>query len=179
MATAALMLPALGACTGSSVSVSSEDYAVPYDYTEFRAAMDGKNFPVAIVGTPFVGLPPEEVSRRLLPAMQANKPRPRLTFTLGQHASYRLALVFDPATDVTAAAACRGEARVGPHVAGKVELFAVYCRNDMPMSQAVGRTTAIGLDDPALGRLFRDVFQTVFADGQISQPNPGYPGGLR
>jgi hypothetical protein len=179
LTTAALMLPSLGACTGSDVSVSNEDYAVPYDYSEFRAATDGKDFAVAIVGNPFPDLSPEEVSRRLLPVMQTNKPRPRLTFTLGQQSTYRLIAVFDPASDVTAARACKGDARAGAHLAGKIVLFAVYCRNDLPMSQAVGRTTATSPDDPALGRLFRDVFQTVFTDGQINQPNPGYPGGLR
>ena len=179
VATAALFLPALGACTGSAVSVSSEDYAIPYDYSEFRAATDGRDCPVSIVGNPFPDVSPEEVSRRLLLSMQANKPRPRLTFTLGQQASYRLALVFDPASDANAAKACKGDARVGAHVAGKIVLFAVYCRNDLPMSQAVGRTTAMSPEDPAGGQLFSDVFQTVFTDGQINQPNLGYPGGLR
>ena len=175
-----LVFPAVGACTGPGPSVSSEDYAVSYDYNEFRAVSDGEEFPVAIAGTPFPGLSPEETSRRLLPVLQANKPRPRLTFTLGQRQStYRLVVVFDPANDTTAARVCTGDVRAGAPVAGKVVLFAVYCRGDLPMSQAVGRTTAGSPEDPALGRLFRDVFQTVFTDGQINQPNPGYPGGLR
>ena len=177
--TAALILPALGACTGSGVSVSSEDYAVAYDYNEFRAQADGREFPVTIVGNPFPELSSQETARRLLPVMQANKPRPRLSFTLDRQSPYRLVLVFDPASDVTAAKACQGEARTVSPLAGRIVLFAVYCRNGSPLSQAIGRTTAARPDDPAMGRLFGDLFQTVFPDGQISQPNPGYPGGLR
>jgi hypothetical protein len=177
--TAALMLPLLGACTGSAVSVSSEDYALAYDYNEFRAQSDGREFPVAIVGNPFPEFAPQDTARRLLPVMQANKPRPRLTFTLGEQSPYRLVLVFDPATGVNAAEACKGEARAGTHLAGRIVLFAVYCRNRVPLSQAIGHATAARPDDPAMGRLFGAVFQTIFSDAQISQPNPGYPGGLQ
>jgi hypothetical protein len=180
-ATTALVLASLGACcsTGSGVSVSSEDYAVPYDYDEFRAAVDGKEFPVLIAGNPFPDLAADEVNRRLLPVMQANKPRPRLTFVPGQGRSYRLVLVFDPANDMNAAKVCKGDARTGTHVAGRIAMFAVYCRNDLPMSQAVGRTAAARPEDPSMAQLFRDVFQTLFTDAQINQPNQGYPGGLR
>ena len=111
--------------------------------------------------------------------MQANKPRPRLTFTRGQHSSYWLVLVFDPANDVNAAKVCKGDTRTGMHVAGRIAMFAVYCRNDLPMSQAVGRTAATRPEDPAVGQLFRDVFQTLFTDAPINQPNQGYPGGLQ
>ena len=176
---AALPLVLLGACSGPAVSVSSEDYAVAYDYNEFRAHTDGRDFPVTIVGSPFPELSPRDIARRLLPVMQANKPRPRLTFTLGQDSAYRLVLVFDPASDVNAAAVCKGRAQAGTHLAGVIVLFAVYCRNDLPLSQAIGRTTAAHPDDLAIGRLFSDLFQTTFTDGQTSQPNPGYPGGLR
>jgi hypothetical protein len=138
---------------------------------------DGKDFPITIAGSSFPDLDAQELSRRLLPVMQANKPRPRLTFSLGQRSPYRPVLLFDPANDVNAAKACKGDARVGAHVAGKVVMFAVYCRNDLPMSQAIGRTTAANPEDPAVAQLFRDMFQTVFSDGQINQPNHGYPGG--
>jgi hypothetical protein len=176
---AALPLALLGACAGSDVSVSSEDYAVAYDYNEFRAQTDGREFPVMIVGSPFPELSRGDTARRLLPVMQANKPRPRLTFALDQPGAYRLVLVFDPASDVTAARACKGEAQAGEGHGGRIVLFAVYCRNDLPLSQATGHTTAVSPDDPAMARLFHDVFQTVFTDGQVSQPNPGYPGGLK
>jgi hypothetical protein len=171
----------LGACSDGQrgVSVSSEDYAVQYDYSEFRAATDGKDFPVLLAGDPFPDLALEEANRRLLAAMQANRPPARLIFTLGRRSTYRLVLVFDPANDMNAAKACRDDMRVGPHVAGKLVLFAVYCRGGLPMSQAIGRTTAAGPEDPAVGRLFRDVFLTVFTDADINRSDHGYPGGLQ
>ncbi len=186
-ATAVLALAGLGACTGigRGVSVSSEDYTTAYDYGDFREASDGKEFPVLIAGNPFPAFASPEVNRQLLLSMQANKPRPRLTFTLGTvpgappRPSYRLVLLFDAAADMTASKACKGDLQVGAHAGGQLALFAVYCRDDLPLSQAVGRTTATGLEDPAVGRLFRDVFQTVFTDSEINHPDLGYPGGLR
>ncbi len=61
----------------------------------------------------------EESQRRLLPVMQANRPRPRLTFTDDVPAElprpdYRLVLVFDSAIDLTAARVCAGEVRHQP-----------------------------------------------------------------
>jgi hypothetical protein len=171
----------LGACTdGRGASVSSEDYAVTYDYTGFRAATDGKEFPVLIAGNPFPDLTAEETDRRLLPVMQANKPRPRLRFTLeGPQSDHRLVLVFNPSSEDSAAKVCKGDVTVGPAVPGRVNVFAVYCRNDLPLSQAIGRTAATGPDDPAVARLFSDLFQTVFTDAPVLQPDRGYPGGLR
>ncbi len=179
MALASMLM--LGACADGSraVSVSNEDYAVAYDYNDFRTATDGKEFPVLIAGRPFAGLTTEETARRLLPVLQANKPRPRLTFVLQATGTYRLVLVFDPASGATAGRVCKGDTGSGPHVAGQVTVFAVYCRNDLALSQAIGRTSAASPEDPAVGRLFRDVFQTVFADGQMNQPNQSYPGGLQ
>ena len=71
--------------------------------------------------------------------MQANRPRPRLTFTSAVPAElprpdYRLVLVFDSAIDLTAARVCAGEVRHQPRqveAAGRFAVFAVYCRNDL------------------------------------------------
>ena len=56
-------------------------YAPQYDFREFFAATDGRNFQVILAGNPFPGIDPNTVARDLLPAMQAAKPRPALTFT--------------------------------------------------------------------------------------------------
>lgn len=167
-----------------AATISSEDYAVQYDYDEFRAASDGRNFSVVVAGNPFPALAAEEVARRLLSVMQANKPRPRLTFTYekvveAQRPDYRLVLVFDAANDLAAERVCNGVTRFKPHTPGRVDMFAVYCRNDMPMSQAVGRAAAVGPEDPQMARLFKELFAVVFSDAQIIRPNNGYPGGLR
>ena len=167
-----------------AATISNEDYAVQYDYDEFRAASDGKNFPVVAAGNPFPALAAGDVARRLLPVLQANKPRPRLTFTYekvveAQRPDYRLVLVFDAANDLAAERVCNGVTRFRPHMPGRVNVFAVYCRNNTPMSQAIGRTAAIGPEDPEVARLFKDLFAVVFSDAQIIRPNNGYPGGLR
>lgn len=178
--TAAAAIP----CIGHAATVSSEDYAIQYDYDEFRAASDGKNFSVVIAGNPFPALTAEDVARRLLPVMQASKPRPRLTFSYDRTAGaprpdYRLVLVFDAANDLGADRVCNGVTRFRPHRSGQIDVFAVYCRNDMPMSQAIGRTAASGPEDKEVARLFVQLFQVVFSDAQIIRPFNGYPGGLR
>lgn len=167
-----------------AATISSEDYAVQYDYDEFRAASDGRNFPVVIAGNAFPGLAAQDVARRLLPVMQANKPRPRLTFSYVRteealRPDYRLALVFDAANDLGAGRVCNGVTRFKPHRPGRVEVFAVYCRNDTPMSQAVGRAAASGPQDAEVARLFKELFSVVFSDAQLIRPFNGYPGGLR
>jgi hypothetical protein len=170
-----------GGCTdtGRVSSVSSEDYASQYDYNQFRLASDGRTFPVLIVGNPFPQLGSGDADRRLLAVMQAHKPRPRLTFTLEKAGpGHRLVLVFDPANEVGAARVCKGEATSGRHVPGQLSVFAVYCRGDVPMSQAIGRTTAGTPEDRDVARLFDDLFRTVFSDAPNIQPNHGYPGGL-
>jgi hypothetical protein len=174
-----------GGCadTGGLTRVSSEDYASQYDYNQFRLASDGRTFPTLIVGNPFPELGQRDADRRLLAVMQAHKPRPRLTFTLesavpGISPGHRLVLVFDPANEVGAARVCKGEATSRRHVAGQFSVFAVYCRGDVPMSQAIGRTTAETPEDNGVARLFDELFGTVFSDAPMIQPNHGYPGGL-
>ena len=174
-----------GACSdaGRSVRVSSEDYASRYDYNQFRLASDGRTFPVLMSGNSFPQLAADEADRRLLVVMQANKPRPRLTFVQekaapGPDSGHRLVLVFDPANQVGAARVCKGAMAFGPHVDGQLSVFAVYCRGDVPLSQAIGRTTAGTPEDGAVARLFDDLFKTVFSDAPNVQPNHGYPGGL-
>src|SRR5215471_3257792 len=85
--------------------LGSSYYAVQYDYREFYAISDNKPFRVELVGHPYPAMEMDEVARRLLPVMQANKPPPNLTFTYDKPAvqlrpDYRLLLVFDPANDL-------------------------------------------------------------------------------
>lgn len=170
-----------GGCkdAGGSVRVSSEDYAPQYDYNEFRLASDGRTFPVLIAGNPFPDLGSGEAGRRLLAVMQANKPRPRLTFIEEKAGpGHRLVLVFDPANHVGAARVCMGETASGRHVSGQLSVFAVYCRGDVPLSQAVGRTMATTPEDRDVARLFDDLLKTLFSDASNVQPRHGYPGGL-
>jgi hypothetical protein len=119
------------------------------------------------------------MQRRLLPVMQANRPRPRLTFTYAVPAElprpdYRLVLVFDAANDLTAARVCGNEIRLKPHapeLAGRFSVFAVYCRSEQALSQTTGSTPATSPEDPRVGQLFSQLFLVLFTDSPMMRPS--------
>jgi hypothetical protein len=164
----------LGGLPGArSQTVGGFDYAPQYDFSEFWAATDGRLFRVIVAGNPFPQMPVEEAKQRMLPVMQANKPRPALTFTYQQppeelRPDYRLVLVFDPANDLTAARVCAGQIflkrATEPRTPGRVYVFGIYCRNDLALSQTTAWTQANGPEDPRLGQMFVQLFLTLFDD---------------
>lgn len=150
-----------------AATIGGVDYAPQYDFSEFFAATDRRSFQAVLAGTPFPALGEAELRARLLPVLQANKPRPRLTFTYeprDTRPSYRVVLVFDAANDLGAARVCSGEARHRAPVPGTVHVFAVYCRNDQPLSQTTAWTAAAAPEDPRLGQLFSQLFLVLFTD---------------
>jgi len=166
----------LAGCASSTLPViGGADYAPQYDFSEFYAATNGKTFRVIVGGNPFPQLRQAEMQQRLLPVMQANRPRPRLTFTYDVPAElprpdYRLVLVFDAANDLTAARVCAGEIRLrpgSPEPAGRFAVFAVYCRNDQALSQATATTAATAPEDPRMGQLLSQLFLVVFTDSPM------------
>ncbi|MBV8391871.1 MAG: hypothetical protein JOY81_01685 [Alphaproteobacteria bacterium] len=168
---------AMPTVTGAA-TLGAADYAVQYDYREFYAATDNKPFRVVILGNPFPQMNIADVAQRLLPVMQAQKPPPRLAFTYDvpaepPHPDYRMVLVFNPALSQGADTVCRdGKAAVNPQpMAGKVNLMAIYCRNDQYMSQVIGSTNAAGPDDPALASLLRETFAALFSSTPSLYPN--------
>ena len=136
------------------------------------AAADGRNFPVILGGDAFPGVDPGVVARDLLPAMQAAKPRPSLTFTYDRpippaSPDYRLVLVFDPANNLNADPVCAGEPpRFQPGTPGRFYVYAIYCRNDRAMSFTTAWTQANGPADPRIEQLFRQLFMVIFSDQQ-------------
>ena len=163
------MVLLLAACAPGSGSVGGADYDPAYDFSEFYRVANGRTFRVIVAGNPFPSIRPEEMRERLLPVMQANRPRPRLTFTYAApaetpHPDYRLVLVFDAANDLTAARVCADQIRTKPEFSGKVAVFGVYCRNDSALSQAVATTTASTPEDPNMGRLLGQLFQVLFIE---------------
>jgi hypothetical protein len=165
---AAVLAAAAVPLTACAATLGGYQYATQYDYQEFYIATAGKPFQVIVAGNPFPTLNADDVARHLLPAMQASKPRPPLTFTYEKpgeepHPYYRLVLVFDPANDFGASSACNGPPRFKPGTPGRVYVFAVYCRNDLALSQITGWTEASGPDDPRVRDLFKDVFNVLFA----------------
>jgi len=170
----ALALPA----AASAATIGGTYYAPQYDFSEFFAATDGRNFQVVLVGTAFPGLDPNAVARDMLPMMQAAKPRPALTFTYEpppeqQRPYYRLVLIFNPTLDLGSYAVCAGTTRVRPPQPGVFYVYAVYCRNDQPLSETTAWTPATGPTDPRIGQLFRELFQVVFTDSQSYRPLGG------
>jgi len=159
--TAALPVAAHAAVIGGSY------YAIQYDWSEFYAAADKHDFRIELVGNPFPSMNPNEVARRLLPVMQANRPPVNTTFTYDvpaerQHPDYRLVLIFDPAAD-NSSAVCAGTKRSAPRAnPGHIYVWGIYCRNDQVMSEAVGWASASSPEDPGMGELMKDLFNTVF-----------------
>ena len=174
---ALLGLVALPAAASAAV-IGGTYYATQYDFAEFFAATDGRNFQVILAGTAFPGVDPNTVARYLLPAMQAAKPRPALTFTYDApverpRPDYRLVLIFNSALDLGSDAVCKGVTRFKPGQPGLFYVYAVYCRNDMPMSETTAWTPATGPTDPRIGQLFRELFQVVFTDSPAYRPLNG------
>lgn len=161
-------LPALAV----AATIGGVYYAPQYDYRDFFAATDGRNFPVILAGNAFPGVDPGVVARDLLPAMQAAKPRPALTFTYDRpippaSPDYRLVLVFDPANNLNADPVCAGEPpRFQPGKPGQFYVYAIYCRNDQAMSFTTAWTQTNGPADPRIEQLFRQLFMVIFSDQQ-------------
>jgi hypothetical protein len=177
----ALALTLLAACASG---IGGADYAPQYDFFEFWAATDSKPFRVEIAGNPFPGMSEQEMKQRLLPVMQANKPRPNLTFTYQvpperARPDYYMVLIFNPALDLAAAQVCAGQRRLAPTPPpGRLYLFAIYCRNDQYMSQTTAWTDATGPDDPRVAQMFAVLFQVLFTDQPVQRWNRG-PFGFR
>lgn len=172
---AAAVLLTLAGMPAAAATLGGVDYATQYDYREFFAATDGKSFRVVLLGNALPGLPADEVAAKMLPLMQAAKPPPRLTFTYDTPAEpprpdYRLVLAFDPALNLSADNVCKGASRFRPGTPGRVYVFAVYCRNDMALSQVTGWTGATAPDEPAMLQLYKDLFMVVFSSAPGLRP---------
>ncbi|SJZ49582.1 hypothetical protein SAMN02745126_01340 [Enhydrobacter aerosaccus] len=151
----------------SAAILGGSQYAIQYDYRDFFAATDNKTFRVVLLGNPYPNMEMSEVARRLLPVMQLNKPPPNLTFTYDvpvepPHPDYRLVLVFNPANDLGSGAVCNGASRFQPAVPGKIYVYAVYCRNDLALSEVTGRVASSAPDDQGMNDLMKDLFNVVF-----------------
>jgi len=176
LATATLATAALLPLATQAATLGGPDYATQYDYREFYAATDNRNFLVVLEGNPYPGMDPSEMARRLLPVMQAAKPPPRLTFTYDkplepQRPDYRMYLVFDPALNLGGDAVCRGDRRHRPQLQGRVYIFAVYCRNDQAMSQVTGWTSAPTPEDSDMLSLFKIMFAQLYNYSDVLRPS--------
>lgn len=176
---AALLVAASLPLAAHAATLGGADYATQYDYREFYTAVANKTFRAELHGTPFPGLAFDDVARRLLPVMQANKPIPPLTFTYDRppekpRPDYRVILIFDPANDLGADGVCAtGKVRHKPQTPGKIYLFGIYCRNDLALSQTTGWVTATTPEDPNVGDLFKNMFAVLFDPSPALLPQHG------
>ncbi len=177
----ALALLGLVATAGTAVAgvIGGTYYAPQYEYREFFAAADGRNFQIILNGNPFPGTDMKQVAGDLLPVMQAAKPRPALTFTYADPPErprpyYRLVLTFDPAPDYGSGQVCSGAPpRYSGNRPGIFYFFAVYCRNDQVLSETTAWTAASGPTDPRIAELFRELFQVIWSDSPALRPQLG------
>jgi hypothetical protein len=174
-AVAAVALPA-----AAMAAIGGANYATQYDFDELRAATDGKPLRVEIHGNPFPGMAFDDSTRQMLPLIQAGQPqRMRAIYTYERpperpRPEYRLVLVFDSANNLNSSTACAGSARHRPPQPGRVEIFAIYCRNDQVMSETTAWTDASGPTDPRLGQLFFELLSTVFNNAPGLRPHSGF-----
>jgi hypothetical protein len=176
---ALLALSCLLGCAQGGV-IGGAYYAPEYDWSEFFSVSDGRNFQVIVAGNPFPSLTEAEMKRRLLPVMQASKPRPNLTFTYDApperpRPDYRMVLVFNAANDLNAASVCAGEIRHKPEPTHAFDLYAIYCRDDLVLSYTTAWTTASGPEDPRVAALFAELFLVLFPDAPLFRHRPLAP----
>jgi hypothetical protein len=155
-------------------------YAPEYDWAEFFAVTDGRNFQVIVSGNPFPQLSEAEFKRRLLPVLQAAKPRPNLTFTYAPppelpHPYYRVVLIFNAANDLNANSVCAGQIRHKSEPTRPFDLYAIYCRDDLPLSYTTATTEATGPDDPRVYQLMAQLFLVLFPDQPLFRRGPRPP----
>jgi hypothetical protein len=150
--------------------ITSEGVESPYDYQEYRAAVDGRDFLVEVRGMPFAGMTRETFDQALMAVLQSARPaRPASHFTTqrdtpGMVPAYRLVLVFNPARNLAHETQCRSldSVKPGPATPGEVRVSVAFCRKDDLMSKAIARTRASGVDDPAFRQMFVELFPVMF-----------------
>ncbi len=175
MAAAVVAIAAIPAMTWAA-TLGGYYYAVQYDYREFFWISDGKPFQVILAGNPFPTMQYDDVARQLLPQMQIAKPPPNLTFTYAQPPErprpwYRLYVIADPANDLEAYGVCAtNTTRFRPGTPGRMYVFAIYCRNEIALSQTTAWTNASGPNDPAVQQLFRELFTVIFNNSPALPP---------
>ncbi len=179
MAMAATAAAATSFSPASAATIGGTYYAPQYDFQDFWTASDGKYFRVTLAGNPFPALPPRASRCRPATRDAGAKPRPALRFTYDApveepRPDYRLVLVSNAANDLNGDSVCKGTTRFKPGAAGVVNLFAVYCRNDMVMSMTTATTPAATPNDPNVSLLFRELFMVVFSDLARGAPQRGW-----
>lgn len=153
-------------------SVGGVIYATQYDYAEFAQVANSRPFPVELAGQPWG----DAGAAKLLEALNAGRPRRAGRFTLERPAEparpdYRLVLVFNAANSLGSASVCQGARRFQTTAAAdRLDVFAVYCRNDQALAETTARGRATTLDDPDIASTLRDMLASVFNSSPALDP---------
>ena len=134
----------LASCAPGSGSIGGADYDPAYDFSDFSRVTAGRTFRVIVAGHPFPSIAPADIRSRLLPVMQAHRPRPRPTFTYAAPPSRSVptpdgAGVRTANTSRPSASAPADPPRPGPAAGFGVRRLR---RNDRALSRAVASATA-------------------------------------
>jgi hypothetical protein len=169
----------LSGCSQGGV-IGGAYYAPEYSWSEFFAVTDGRYFQVIVSGNPFPAMSEAEFKQRFLPVMQAAKPRPNLTFTYAPPPElprpyYRVVLIFNAANDLNANSVCAGQIRHKPEATRPFDLYAIYCRNDLPLTYTTAWTQATGPDDPRVAQLMAQLFLVLFPEPLLFDRGPRPP----
>ncbi len=81
--------------------------------------------------------------------------------------------MFDPARDLGSREVCNGISRFEPGRPGRFYAYAVYCRNDVAMSETTAWTSVRSSNDPRIEGLFRELFMVVWPDSHAMRPRVG------
>ena len=170
---------ALVGTTGSTQSgvIGGAYYAPEYDLTEYVAVTNGENFQIIVSGNPFPSLTEDQFKQRLMAVMQAAKRPPNISFTydppaVPPHPYYRLVMIFDAAGNLNANNVCAGRVRHTPEPTGLFDLYATYCRNDLPVFYTTAWTHATGPDDPRVAQLLAELFLALFPNQPMFRQGP-------
>ncbi len=169
-------LPALAV----AATIGGNYYAPQYDYREFFAATDGKNFPVILAGDAF----PEWIRRRGARSLAGDAAREA---EAGAHLHLRPA---DPAGQPGLPAGAGVRSRQQPerrprvrrpaaplqarHARPLLRLRDLLPQRAGPVVYTTAWTQASGPADPRIEQLFRELFMVVFNDQQqrFAELNP-------
>jgi hypothetical protein len=173
------------AAPAPAATITNEDVHLQYDYSEFYAVANNREFEVVVRGNPTT-LPQPQFEARLMQllgqAMRTTRTIPTTNPAVRtQHSNYRLVLVFNLGSGELGRTLCGDVGRLvspGGVQPGQLTVSAAYCRNGDPMTEAFARTSAASLDDPAAQALFNELASVLFPNRPGLLPNRNMNNGI-
>jgi hypothetical protein len=162
-----------------AATIGGTEYAPQYDYREFFTAATASPSAWCCSAIPSPGMAVEQVAGTALAQMQGQQAAASPDLHYDQPAEqprpdYRLVLMFDPGQrHGRVFRVRRRQAALQAGTPGRVYMQAVYCRNDLALSQTTAWTDAAWPRRSRMGELFRELFPVVFSDAMGLRPQSG------